>query len=92
VADKIVSAKQPDKPKAVQKAKTPEKDKDKPKQENAFQRWFRETMGELRKVSWPTVPEARRLTEVVLIVMLAMSILLGSLDIAFSKLLGLVVR
>ena len=31
-----------------------------------FQAFFRETAGELRKVSWPTWPEARQLTLLVL--------------------------
>ena len=94
MADKTVNAKQPDKPKLVQKTKTADRNKDrpKPKQPNAIQRWWRETMGELRKVSWPTIPEARRLTEVVLIVMFAMSALLGILDFVFSKLIGLLVQ
>jgi preprotein translocase subunit SecE len=52
--------------------------------ENAIQRYFRETTGELRKVSWPTWPEARRLTGLVLVVMVIMGIFLGLMD-AFSK-------
>ena len=46
-----------------------EKAKKVKKTENAIQRYFRETTGELRKVSWPTWPEARRLTGLVLLVM-----------------------
>ena len=56
---------------------------------NAMKRWWRETIGELRKVSWPTIPEARRLTGIVLLVMVAMSALLGILDFVFSKLVTL---
>ena len=39
---------------------------------NPIQSFFRETTGELRKVSWPTWPEARQLTGLVLLVMVVM--------------------
>jgi len=57
-----------------------EKDKRSRRSENAIQRYFRETTGELRKVSWPTWPEARRLTILVLIVMVLMGAFLGMVD------------
>jgi preprotein translocase subunit SecE len=57
---------------------------EKVKQPKAAQKWYRETIGELRKVSWPTTPEALKLTRVVLIVMVIMSFLLWSLDLLFS--------
>jgi len=87
-----VKAKQPEKPKAVV-TKAPEKDKDKEKskQPNRVVRWYRETIGELRKVSWPTPQDALKLTRIVLIVMLATSLLLGFLDFIFSRLVGLLV-
>jgi preprotein translocase subunit SecE len=55
-------------------------EKDRSKKPNAIQSFFRETTGELRKVSWPTWPEARQLTYLVLVVMVAMGILLGLTD------------
>ncbi len=55
-------------------------EKDRSKKPNAIQQYFRETTGELRKVSWPTWPEARQLTGLVLLVMIAMGILLGLVD------------
>jgi preprotein translocase subunit SecE len=58
--------------------------------ENAIQRYFRETTGELRKVSWPTWPEAKRLTGLVLLVMVVVGIFLASMDFFASELLGLV--
>lgn len=58
--------------------------------ENAIQRFVRETTGELRKVSWPTWPEARRLTGLVLLVMVVVGIFLASMDFFASELLGLV--
>lgn len=59
------------------------------KKENAIQKWWRETIGELRKVTWPALPDALRLTRVVLLVMPAMSVLLGLLDFVFSKVISL---
>jgi len=67
-----------------------EKDKKGRRSENAIQRYFRETSGELRKVTWPTWPEARRLTGLVLLVMLVVGIFLAGVDIAAGELLNLV--
>jgi preprotein translocase subunit SecE len=58
--------------------------------ENAIQRYVRETAGELRKVNWPTWPEAKRLTGLVLLVMVVVGIFLASMDFFASELLGLV--
>ena len=57
---------------------------------NALTRFFRETTGELRKVSWPTRREAISLTRVVVIVMIAMALLLGGLDFVFFQLFDLI--
>lgn len=67
-----------------------EKAKKVKKQENAIQRYFRETTGELRKVSWPTWPEARRLTGLVLLVMLVVGFFLAGVDFLAGELLNLV--
>ena len=56
-----------------------------------IQRFWRETVGELRKVTWPTPPEAWKMTRLVLIVMVFMSMILGVLDFAFSQLITLLV-
>jgi preprotein translocase subunit SecE len=61
---------------------------EKAKKQNAIQGFFRETIGELRKVSWPTVPEARRLTVLVLIVMVIMGIYLSLVDLMAQSLLN----
>src|SRR3546814_6596801 len=50
------------------------------RKQNFLQSTYRETVGELRKVSWPTWPEARRLTGLVLLVMVFMGLILGSID------------
>ena len=55
------------------------------KKPNAIRRWWKETTGELRKVTWPTLVEARRLTVIVLAVMVATAVVLGTLDFAFSR-------
>jgi preprotein translocase subunit SecE len=54
--------------------------------------YFRETFGELRKVHWPTWPEARSLTGIVLAVMVVMAFLLGLADLAFGELMIRVLR
>ena len=67
-------------------------DKDKKtRRENAIQRFFRETTGELRRVTWPTWLEARNLTVVVLIVLVIMAIFLWLVDISAERLLTLVI-
>jgi len=67
-----------------------EKEKsDKIKKPNAIKRWWSETIGELRKVNWPTPVEAWRLTKIVLIVTVGMSVTLGLLDWIFAQLVTL---
>ena len=61
------------------------KDEKEFKQPNVFVRWWRETIGELRKVSWPTLPDARRLTVIVILTMIATGVFLGILDYLFSN-------
>lgn len=61
------------------------------KRPNAIQRFYRETMGELRKVTWPTRKEAINLTIVVLIVTFSMSAFLGLLDLIFGQIFRLIV-
>jgi preprotein translocase subunit SecE len=65
-----------------------EKVEKKVRQPNAIQRYWRETIGELRKVSWPTTQEALNLTRIVLIVLVAMAAFLGLLDYGFSWIIG----
>ncbi len=60
------------------------------KKQNAIQRYFGETAGELRKVSWPTRQEAVQLTLIVLVVMTVMGLFLGLMDLAANRLLNLV--
>jgi preprotein translocase subunit SecE len=60
------------------------------RQPNRIQRYFRETMGELRKVTWPTRQEAINLTIIVLIVTFSMSALLGVLDFLFARVFAMI--
>jgi len=62
---------------------------EKAKKQNAIQRYFNETTGELRKVSWPTWSEARQLTIIVVIVMVGMGALLGLVDLLGTRLINL---
>ena len=55
-----------------------------------IQRFFQETVGELRKVSWPTRQEAIRLTEIVIVVIFIMAAILGGLDWVYAKFFGLI--
>lgn len=56
-----------------------------------IQRFWRETIGELRKVTWPTPEEAWKMTRLVLVVMVIMAMILGVLDFAFSRLITFLV-
>jgi preprotein translocase subunit SecE len=56
------------------------------RQPNFIVRFFKETAGELRKVSWPTRDEALRLTAVVLAVLIASSLFLGAIDTILTDL------
>jgi preprotein translocase subunit SecE len=64
---------------------------EKKKHENKIQRFFRETIGELRRVTWPTWKEARNLTVVVIIVLVIMALFLHSIDAGATGLLKLLI-
>jgi preprotein translocase subunit SecE len=64
---------------------------DKPKRESGLTRFWNETVGELKKVSWPSRQEATNLTIVVLIVMITMSLFLFSVDTIAEYLLKLAI-
>jgi preprotein translocase subunit SecE len=62
-------------------------EKAKIKKANPITAYFRETSGELRKVSWPTWPEARQLTGLVILVMAVVGIILWLGDLGAQALL-----
>ena len=68
-----------------------EKAIEKTKKPNAIQKFYKETIGELRKVAWPTPQEAWRLTVIVIITMVATSFALGLLDWVFSRIIAVLV-
>lgn len=70
-----------------EKPKTPAKKAEKKpvKTINPITRYFRETRGELKKVTWLTRPEAWRLTAIVLAVSALMATFLWLWDLIFSQ-------
>jgi preprotein translocase subunit SecE len=48
-------------------------------------RLVQETVGELRKVSWPTWQEAVRLTGIVMVVLFFASLFLGTIDFLLTE-------
>jgi preprotein translocase subunit SecE len=61
------------------------------KEPNALVKFYRETVGELRKVVWPTWPEARNLTALVIGVIFVGAVFLGAFDYLFAELFKLLV-
>lgn len=59
------------------------------KKPNKIQKWWNETVGELRKVTWPTKEDAWKMTKIVIVVVLATAAFLGVVDFVFSRLIGL---
>ena len=65
-----------------------EKD-EKVKKPNAIRKWYKETIGELRKVSWPTREHVRNLTVLVFAISLSVGLYITILDAFFRSLVGL---
>ncbi len=69
------------------------KNKKETRKQNSIQRFTRETVGELRKVSWPSRQEALNLTMIVVITMVFMGVFLsvvsGVSGVALNWLLGI---
>ena len=61
------------------------------KEPNVIVRYYRETVGELKKVVWPTREETLRLTYIVMAVIIVMAALLGSADYLFTYLMRFIV-
>jgi preprotein translocase subunit SecE len=62
------------------------------KEPNFIVRYYRETVGELRKVVWPTREEALRLTGIVLFVIFVTAVVLGAFDWLFAQLFKVLVN
>jgi preprotein translocase subunit SecE len=61
-------------------------------QENPVVRYFRETRGELRKVTWPTREESQRLTVVVLGAIVVTAIFFWFFDSIFATLIESIIQ
>ena len=61
-------------------------------QPNALARYFRETRGEIRKVTWPTRRESWRLTAIVIGVTIATAIFLWFFDTVFSTGIQMIIQ
>lgn len=59
------------------------------KRDNVLRRTVRETYAELRKVVWPTRDEAVKLTTIVVITIIAMSLFFGGIDFILTRLVQL---
>lgn len=62
------------------------------KKKNPISRYIGETVAELKKVTWPTRKDATQLTIIVLIVVGLTSVLLGSLDILFTRIFAIFIN
>ncbi|MEE9247591.1 MAG: preprotein translocase subunit SecE [Dehalococcoidia bacterium] len=54
-------------------------------------RFIAESIAELRKVSWPSREETKRLTTMVVIISVAMGVLLGVVDEVFSTVIDFLI-
>jgi preprotein translocase subunit SecE len=63
-----------------------------PPRANAASRYIKEVRSELGKVIWPTREQTINLTIIVLVVMVAMSLFLGGLDVIFGGLIQLLIQ
>lgn len=61
------------------------------KRENAVVRYFKQTVAELKKVTWPSREETFRLSGIVLVTVVVMSVLLGVVDWFFAWIVSLIV-
>ena len=61
-------------------------------QPNPITRYWKETRGELRKVTWPTREESQRLTIIVIAVTIAFALFLWVFDLLFSNVIQLLIE
>ena len=52
--------------------------------------FFTDTWAEFKKVVWPTRKETVRLTIIVIIITTGLGLILGGIDLAFTKLIGII--
>lgn len=61
-------------------------------QPNPVSRYWKETRGELRKVTWPTREESQRLTAIVIGVTILFALFLWVFDLLFSNVIQLLIE
>ncbi|MCA9954330.1 MAG: preprotein translocase subunit SecE [Ardenticatenaceae bacterium] len=61
-------------------------------QPNPVTKYWKETRGELRKVTWPTREESQRLTMIVIGVTIAFALFLWIFDLLFSNVIQLLIQ
>ena len=61
-------------------------------QPNPVTRYWKETRGELRKVTWPTREESQHLTAIVIGVTISFALFLWVFDLLFSNVIQLLIR
>jgi preprotein translocase subunit SecE len=54
--------------------------------------FFQEVAAEFRRVNWPSRQEVAASTVVVLVVVLVLSMYLGAVDVALSRLVGVILK
>lgn len=54
--------------------------------------FFKEVRAELKKVRWPNRQQLIKLTSVVVLVTVIVSLYIGALDLIFAKLMGILIR
>ena len=62
------------------------------KKQNAIQRFVRETIGELKKVTWPSRKQTIGSTAVVIALVMLISLFLGVVDFGISSLIRIVLQ
>lgn len=60
--------------------------------DNRLTRYFREVRAEVRKVTWPSRQEVFRLSAIVLVVLVIMSVFMALLDWGFSRLMQAIIN
>jgi preprotein translocase subunit SecE len=59
--------------------------------ENRITKYLKEVRAEIRKVTWPSRQEVLRLSTIVVIVMIVMSLFMAIVDFAFSRLMQAII-
>lgn len=60
--------------------------------DNRLTRYFREVRAEVRKVTWPSRQEVLRLSAIVLVVLVIMSVFMALLDWGFARLMQAIIN